>query len=291
MSPHASPVLPLLAVLAAMASLSVGTAMAKGIFPAVGPAGVTFLRAAAAAAILAVVWRPWRRPVARADWPTVAAYGATIGVMNLLFYEAVARVPFGVAVAFEFCGPLAVALFTSRRPLDVAWVVLAVAGLGLLLPFGPTGGRLDPAGVALALGAGACWAAYILIGARAGRRLHGGQVTAIGMVVATLVVAPFGLARGGAALLAPWPLLVGVGVGLMSGAVPFGLEMYALARLPRRTFSVLLSMEPALAALAAWPMLGERLTPPQAVAIACVVAASVGSAANAGRDPPPPTVD
>lgn len=290
MSPRAFPVLPLLAVLGAMMSLSVGTSVAKGLFPALGPAGVTFLRAATAAAILAAVWRPWRGKVGRADWPTLVAYGATIGGMNLLFYQAVARLPFGVAVAFEFCGPLAVATFASRRAADLAWVALAAVGLALLSPVGPNVGRLDPAGVAFAVGAGACWAVYILVGARAGRRLHGGRATALGMAVATVVVAPFGLAGGGSALLEPGLLVVGVGVGLMSGAVPFALEMYALARLPRRTFSVLLSMEPALAALAAWPMLGERLTPPQALAIACVVAASVGSAANAGRDPPPPTV-
>jgi inner membrane transporter RhtA len=289
--PLAFPILPLLALLGAMLSLSVGTSMAKGLFPAVGPAGVTLLRVATATAILTAVWRPWRRGVAGKDWPTLAGYGASIGAMNLLFYEAVGRLPYGVAVAFEFCGPLAVAVVAARRPADFAWVALAVAGLALLLPVGPGTGRLDPAGVGFAVGAGACWAAYILLGARAGRRLHGGRVTAVGMAVATLVVAPFGVARGGAALAEPWPLLVGAGVGLMSGAVPFGLEMYALARLPRRTFSVLLSMEPAVAAVAGWAMLGEHLTRTEALAIACVVAASVGSAANAGRDPPPPTVD
>ena len=291
MPTRAFPFLPLLAVLGAMLSLSVGTSMAKGVFPAVGPAGVTLLRVATAAAILAAVWRPWRIKIARADWPTLAGYGASIGVMNLLFYEAVGRLPYGVAVAFEFCGPLAIAVAASRRPADFAWAALAAAGLALLLPVGSNVGSLDAVGVAFAVGAGACWAAYILIGARAGRRLHGGRATAVGMAVATLVVAPFGLARGGAALAEPWLLLVGAGVGLMSGAVPFGLEMYALARLPRRTFSVLLSMEPALAALAGWATLGEQLTPTQTLAIACVVTASVGSAANARRDPPPPTVD
>lgn len=292
--PHATPrfpLLPLVALLGAMCSLSVGTSMAKSIFPTMGAAGVTLVRVATATLILALVFRPWRRRVGRADWPTLLGYGASIGAMNLLFYEAVDRVPFGVAVAFEFCGPLAVALFASRRPVDFAWVALAAAGLVLLLPIGANVGRLDPVGVAFALGAGACWAIYILIGASAGRRLHGGQATAIGMAVATLVVLPFGVARGGAALLEPWPLLVGVGVGLMSGAIPFSLEMFALARLPRRTFSVLLSMEPALAAVAGLILLGERLTPLQTLAIACVVTASIGSAANARGEPPPPTVD
>src|SRR4051812_23375730 len=191
MTPRTFPLFPLLAVIGAMLSLAVGTAIAKSIFPTVGAAGVTFLRATTAAAILAVVWRPWRRTVARQDWPTLIGYGASIGVMNLLFYEAVARVPFGIAVAFEFCGPLAVALFASRRLLDFTWVALAVAGLTLLLPIGQNVGRLDPVGVAFALGAGTCWAIYILIGARAGRRLHGGHATAIGMLLAALVVAPF----------------------------------------------------------------------------------------------------
>ena len=291
MPPRAFPILPLLAVLGAMISLSVGTSMAKAIFPALGPAGVTLLRAATAAAILGAVWRPWRHAVAREDWPTLIGYGASIGLMNLLFYEAVARVPFGIAVAFEFCGPLLVALFTSRRLLDFAWVALAVIGLGLLLPIGQDVGRLDPAGVAFALGAGACWASYILIGSRAGRRMHGGHATTLGMAVAAIIVAPFGIARGGTALLDLWPLLIGIGVGLLSGAIPFSLEMYALARLPRRTFSVVLSMEPALAAMAGWAMLGEMLTPLQTLAIASVVVASIGSAANARREPPPPTVD
>lgn len=285
------PLLPLLALLGAMCSLSVGTSMAKSIFPTLGAAGVTLVRAATATLILAIVWRPWRRTVARGDWPTLLGYGASIGLMNLLFYEAVSRVPFGVAVAFEFCGPLAVAIFASRKVVDFAWVALAIVGVALLLPIGANVGRLDPVGVAFALGAGACWAIYILIGARAGRRLHGGHATSLGMAIATLVVLPFGVARGGTALLDWHPLLIGVGVGLMSGAVPFSLEMYALARLPRRTFSVLLSMEPALAALAGLILLGERLTPLQTLAIACVVTASIGSAANARSEPPPPTVD
>src|SRR5205807_3637145 len=136
------------------------------------------------------------------------------------------------------------------------------------------GRPLNPIGIAFALGAGACWAIYIVIGAHAGRRLHGGHATSIGMAVATLVVAPFGITRAGWALLQPSPLLTGICVGLMSDAIPFGLEMYALARLPRRTFSIFVSMEPALAALAAWPLLGERLSSAQALAIACVVTAS-----------------
>jgi inner membrane transporter RhtA len=219
------PLLPLLAVIGAMSSLAIGTSIAKSIFPTLGAAGVTFLRAAFAAVILAAVWRPWRRTVPPGDWPTLIGYGASIGAMNLLFYEAVARVPFGIAVAFEFCGPLAVAVFASRRVLDFTWVALAAAGLSLLLPVAGNTARLDPVGVAFALGAGACWAIYILIGARAGRRLHGGHATAVGMIVAAVAVAPFGVAAGGAALLAPWPLLVGAGVGLMSGALPFSLEM------------------------------------------------------------------
>src|SRR5688572_17713174 len=162
--PRTFPLLPLLAVVGAMISLAVGTSIAKRIVPTVGAAGVTFLRATTAAIILAAVWQPWRRAVARADWPTLLAYGVSIGGMNLLFYEAVARVPFGIAVAFEFCGPLAVALFASRKLLDFAWVALAVLGLTLLLPIGRNVGRLDPVGVAFALGAGTCWAIYIVIG-------------------------------------------------------------------------------------------------------------------------------
>ena len=274
-----------------MATLAVGTSFAKGLFPVVGPEGTTALRVGFAAAILLAIWRPWRRVLARRDAVALIFYGTSLGAMNLLFYSALKTVPFGIAVALEFTGPLVVAVLASRRAVDFAWIALAVVGLSFLLPIRAGAARVDAIGAALALGAGACWALYIVFGQRVGRRLHGGQATSLGLSVAAMLVLPIGIAHAGASLLAPPVLLAGLGVGLLSSAVPYTLEMYALRELPRRTFSVLLSLEPALAALAGAAFLGERLSPSQLLAIGCVIAASIGSASNARRDLPPPVVD
>ena len=266
--------LPILALVAAMVSIQSGAALAKGLFPVVGAAGVTTLRVGFSALILLTVWRPWRRSPERGEIGAIALYGAALGLMNLLFYLALRTIPLGVAVAIEFTGPLAVALFGSRRALDFAWIGLAVLGLGLLLPLGETS-TLDPTGAALALGAGLCWAGYIVFGQRAGRA-GGGRAVALGMAVAALVVAPVGIAEAGADLLVPATLGTGLVIAVMSSALPYSLEMFALTRLPRPAFGVLMSLEPAVAALAALALLGERLTLVQWGAIGCIVAASAG---------------
>lgn len=201
--------------------------------------------------------------------------------MNLCIYQAMARIPIGVAIAIEVTGPLAVALFGSRRPRDVLWVVLAVAGLLPLLPVrGATG--LDPVGMVWAAAAAACWALYIVFGKRASA-LPGGQAAAWGMLVATTFTLPLGVAHAGAALLAPGVLLTGLAVAVLSSAAPYSLEMVALRRLPRHVFGLLVSASPAVAALVGFFMLGERLSALQWAAIACVVGASAGSALSAGR--------
>ncbi len=277
----ASVLLPVAALVTGMVSLQYGATIAKNLFPAVGAAGTSALRVGFSALILIAVWRPWRRSLARREAGWIALYGITLGVMNLLFYLAIARLPLGPAVAIEFAGPLAIALIASRRTTDFLWIGVAVAGLGLLLPIAPTS-PLDPLGVALALGAALAWALYILFGQRAGR-IDGGQAVSLGMLVAALVAAPFGLAEAGAALLAPGVLMAGLLVALLSSALPYSLEMVALRRLDRKSFGVLMSLEPAVAACAGFALLGERLGAVQWLAIGLVIAASAGITATSRR--------
>ncbi len=269
------------AMLCAMFSTQFGTAFAKSLFPAVGAVGVTSLRVTFAALILAALWRPWRRPPSRAAWPALIAYGVALGLMNLTFYLALRTIPLGVGVAVEFVGPLGVAVAASRKPLDFLWIALAVGGLGLLLPIWKQAHPLDPVGLAFMLAAGACWAAYIVFGQRAGKA-HGRAATGIGMMVAAVIVIPVGVASAGAKLLSPAVLLPGAAVGLLASVIPYSLEMFALTRLPVRVFGTLLSLAPAVAALMGWLVLHETLGPAQALAIAAIVAASVGTTLSLG---------
>lgn len=278
-----------LAVLAAMVSIQSGASLAKQMFHAVGPEGATALRLLFAAAILLVGWRPWRQPPSGRAWRSIALYGLSLGGMNALFYLALARVPLGVAVAFEFTGPLAVALLASRRGRDYLWAAMAVVGLLLLLPLTSFSAPLDPWGVVFSLAAGACWALYIVFGKRAGGEVHGGTASSLGMVVAAVLTVPFGIAHAGSALLAPALLASGAAIGLLSSALPYSLEMLALAHIPTQTFSILMSVEPAIAALSGLVFLGERLAPVQWVAIALVISASVGSTLTAQAPELPPT--
>ncbi|WP_192707358.1 DMT family transporter [Methylobacterium sp. OAE515] len=272
------------ALVTGMVSLQCGATFAKSLFPAVGAAGTSALRVGFSALILIAVWRPWRRslPAREAGW--IALYGAALGLMNLLFYLALARLPLGPAVAIEFAGPLAVALIASRRRSDFLWIGLAILGLMLLLPIATTDG-LDPVGVALDLGAALAWALYILFGQRAGR-VDGGQAVSLGMFTAALVVAPFGVAEAGASLLAPGILLSGLAVAIMSSALPYSLEMTALRRLDRKSFGVLMSLEPAVAACAGLVLLGERISAVQWLAIGLVIAASAGITVGSRRSAP-----
>lgn len=271
-----------------MVSIQTGASLAKHLFPVVGPSGSAALRLFFASAILLIVWRPWSRLPPTVQWSSVWLYGLSLGAMNLLFYLSLARIPLGLAVGFEFCGPLAVAVFASRRAADLMWVSCAVAGLLLLLPFGITGKRLDPWGVAFALFAGACWAIYIIFGKKAGQSVHSGTATALGMSVAALVVLPFGIVSSGSRLLR-WDVLpAGIGVAILSSALPYSLEMVALKRLPAHTFGVLMSMEPGIAALSGWIFLSERLEAIQWLALALIVIASAGSATSARAAEPQP---
>ncbi len=276
------PVLPVAALLGSLVSLSIGTSFAKSLFPAVGAEGTTLYRLVFATLMLMAFWRPWRRSWVWADaWP-LGLYGVTLGVMNLLFYNAIKTIPFGLAIAIEFTGPLAVALWTSRRAKDLVWVALAVVGLGLILPLPGASDALDPTGMAFALAAGACWALYIVFGQRVAKR-YGAMATPMGMLAAALVVTPFGLYEAGSALLNTQWLAAGLAVALLSSAIPYTLEMYALNHLPKNTFSVLLSLEPAVGALAGWLVLSERLSTSQWAAMAFIIGACMGSAWSAGR--------
>lgn len=275
--------IPLLAVLGSVTALGIGTSWAKQwLFPLVGAQGTTALRVGLSAVLMLMLWRPWRWHLSRPDAKAIALYGAALGGMNLMFYLSLRTLPFGLAVAIEFAGPLAVAIWSSRRPVDFVWVALAICGLGMLLPLGLGASALDPVGVLYALAAAVFWAMYIVFGKRAGY-LHAGHTVSLGLLVAALVVVPVGVVHAGAALLSPTALLIGVAVAAVSSAIPISLEMMALKRLPKEAFGIMISMEPAVAALLAVGLLGEHLTPLQWLAIGCIVAASMGSALTARR--------
>ena len=271
-----------------LVTLCAGTSLAKGLFPFVGAEGTTTYRLVFSTLLLMAFWRPWRRAWTWADVPILVLFGATLGLMNLLFYNAIKTVPFGLAIAVEFTGPLAVALWSSKKPLDFVWIVLAVAGMGLILPLGNASGvdiqaaAIDPVGIAYALGAGACWAVYIVVGQRVADRI-GAFATPMGMLVAALLVTPVGISVAGSSLLNPEWMLAGLGIALLSSAIPYSLEMYSLKHLPKQTFSILLSLEPAVGALAGWLVLSEQLSTQQLCAIGLIMAASMGSAMTAGQ--------
>ncbi|MBA3358613.1 MAG: EamA family transporter [Thermoleophilaceae bacterium] len=277
---------PTVLVIGAVASVQTGASLAKSLFDDVGPGGTVLLRVLLAAVVLLAIWRPRTRGIERRDWLLVVTFGVALAGMNFAFYSALDRIPLGVAVTLEFVGPLGVAVAGSRRALDLLWVAMAAAGILLLAdPF--TGGGTDALGAALALLAGAFWAAYILLSARAGQAFPGGSGLSLAMVVASAVLLPFGIAEGGSELLDPHVLLVGAGVAMLSSAIPYSLELEALRRLPAHVFGVLMSLEPGMAALVGFVVLGEVLGLRDAVAIGLVVTASAGAARAAGAGRPP----
>jgi inner membrane transporter RhtA len=262
-------------VVLAVTSLQVGAAFAVELFDELGPAGAAFGRLGFAALILVAIWRPRLRRRPRGDLGVAVAFGLALGAMNLCIYEAMDRIPLGVAVTFEFIGPLGVAVVGSRRALDLLWVVLAAAGIVLLADYG--GGSLDATGVAFALAAGVLWAAYIVLSQRTGTLFGGGSGLAVAMVAGALLVAPFGIADAGSELLRPELLAAVLAVALASSVVPYSLELEALRRLPARVFGVLMSLEPAVAALAGLVVLGQGLAARDWLAIGLVVIASAGA--------------
>ena len=270
---------PIAALMVAMACFQLGATLAKGLFPIVGPGGTAALRLAIAAIILLAVWRPWDIRFTQRQLGIVVVYGVAMGMMNFFFYLALSCIPLGITMALEFTGPLGVALFASRRAVDFLWILLAVLGLAALLPLGMGGAPLSGLGIAYALAAGACWALYIVFGRSAGSA-HGGQITSLGTTIGAFVIVPIGFAQNGTQLFSPAILPIAVGVAVLSSALPYSLEMFALPRIPTRTFGVLMSLNPALGALAGLVLLHESLSLVQWAAIACIVAASAGSAAT-----------
>jgi inner membrane transporter RhtA len=275
-------------VLCGICSVQIGAGLAVGLFDDLGATGTTFMRLAIAALVLVAVWRPRVAGLARAELLVALAFGVTLGLMNWAFYTAIDHIPLGIAVTLEFLGPLGVAVAGSRSALDLLWVALAAAGILTLVGLGGLGTGLDALGVAAALAAGALWAAYILLSARTGRAFPGGTGLALAMVVGALVLAPAGIAEGGRALLHPGLLVVGAGVALASSVIPYSLELEALRSIPARLFGVLMSLEPAVAALAGLIVLGQALAAREVVAIGLVVAASVGASCTTSS---PPTAD
>jgi inner membrane transporter RhtA len=270
---------PVVLVLGAISSVQFGAALAKTLFDEIGPGGTVLVRVAFAALLLTLVWRPVVAGHERRDLWLVLAFGVTLAGMNLAFYSAIDRIPLGVAVTLEFVGPLGVAVAASRRALDLLWVGLAAAGILLLSDFGSA--DLDGLGVALALLAGGLWASYILLSARVGRAFPGASGLTLAMIVASFLLVPVGVADAGADLLIPWILAAGAAVALLSSAIPYSLELEALRRMPAGVFGVLMSLEPAVAALAGFVLLGESLVAREVIAILLVIAASAGAARQA----------
>ena len=282
--------LPVAVILIAMLSIQSGASLAKSLFPLVGAPGVTALRIVLGTVILVVIFKPWRLRFKKEQRLPLLFYGLSLGAMNYLFYLSIQTIPLGIAVALEFTGPLAMALFSSRRPVDFIWVVLAVLGLWFLLPLGQSVAEIDLTGAALALGAGACWAVYILTGQRAGEE-HGPATVALGSLIAAIVFVPIGMAQATESIW-QWSVMpIGLAVAILSTALPYSLEMIALTRLPTRIFGTLMSMEPALAAISGMVFLGETLTLTQTLALCSIIAASMGSTLTMRPEPKVEKVD
>jgi inner membrane transporter RhtA len=277
----ASPIAGIAAAFGSQVSMNLGAGFAKHLFPLIGAYGMTAIRIALAALLVILLRRSWRRHVPRDMLPALLAYGMALGLMNILIYQAFARIPIGIATGIEVIGPLTIVLLGSRQPRDFIWLAAAIIGLLLLLPL-RVEDRLDPVGIAFAMGAALCWALYIVFGKRVADRL-GGDAAAWGMLAATALALPIGLYEAGAALFAPTVLLMGLGIAVLSSALPYTLEMEAMRRLPAHIFGILLSASPAIAALAGFVVLGERLTLLQWIAILCIITASAGSALSASR--------
>ena len=268
-------------LLIAMASIQSGASLAKSMFPVVGAQGTTTLRLIFASVIMILLLRPWKAKLTARSLQTVAVYGGAWGGMNLLFYMSLQAVPLGIAVALEFTGPLAVAIYASRKAIDFLWIGLAIVGLLLLIPTDAGSASIDLMGAGYALAAGVCWALYILFGQKAGAD-NGVQTAALGVMIAAIFVTPFGVAHAGATLLTPSLIPVALGVAVLSTALPYTLEMVALTRMPARTFGTLMSIEPAFGALSGLLFLQEYLTLSQWMAIMCIILASVGATMTMG---------
>ena len=271
-------------VLGSIISIQVGSAIATDLFSDIGAAGVVFLRALVSAMLLWAIWRPPLR-IPKENRKIVLLFGVVLAGMNLCFYESIDRIPLGTAVTVEFIGPLGAALIASRRRRDWIWAGLAAAGI-VLLTGGIGGDDLNVAGLVLAFLAGVFWGSYILLGKRIGEQAEGGRVLVVPMIISTILVAPLGIADGGMELLDPTVLAIGIGVGVLSSAIPFSLEIEAMRRLPSSVFGVMMSLEPAVAATVGFVLLSQGMHLNEVIAIALVVAASAGALRSAATPVP-----
>jgi inner membrane transporter RhtA len=272
-------------VIAGLSLQEVGASFAVLLFPVVGAVGTVSLRLGFSAIILLAICRPSLRGHGRGGWATVFGFGVALAAMNFLFYEALARIPLGAAVTIEVLGPLVLSVVTSRKLSAWVWAVVAFAGVALLGQ--GSFGHLDPVGVLFAAGAGATWAAYILLSARTGRHFPRFDGLAIAMAIGALLTLPFGIAVTGAGLFDPWILLLGAAVAVLSSTLPYAFELMALRRLPSATFAILMSLAPAIATIAGLVILGQEFTPVGAVAIGLVIVASIGAVRSSRTKPPP----
>lgn len=266
---------PLPAVLGAIVSVQAGAAIAKGLFPALGATGTASVRIGLSALILLIANRPNLKSLSKAQWKAVIPYGLCLGAMNVIFYMSLERIPLGLAVTLEFIGPLLLAVAGSRRIIEFLWVLLAAAGIAFIAPWSEK--SIDLLGALMALLAGGFWAGYIVLGRRTSKILEGGQAVTIGMIFATMIVLPFGIASGGLGNFTPIMILSGTALALLSSAIPFTLEMNAMRKIPAQTFSILMSLEPAVAALCGLLFLHEKLSLYEWMAVALVVIASAGA--------------
>jgi inner membrane transporter RhtA len=264
-------------------SVQFGSAIAAKLFAHVGSSGAGLLRLASAAIVLTLIWRPRLAGRSASELLTACGFGCVLAAMNLCFYAALHRIPLGIAVTIEFVGPLAVAIWSSRRRVDLIWVALAILGI-LALTHGTTH-HLDGLGVLLALLAGVFWATYIVLAGRVGRAFEGGTGLAVAMITGAIVALPFGIADGGSRLLSAHALLVGSAIGMLSSAIPYSCEIEALRRIDRGVFAVLMSLEPAVAALAGLILLDQGLDARAVIGIVLVVAASAGASLGSRRAP------
>lgn len=267
---------PVPAVLLAIVSVQGGAAIAKSIFPVMGAAGTVALRIGLSAVILFAIYKPNLKTTTKSEWRLIFWYGLVLGAMNTSFYLALSRIPLGLAVTLEFIGPLLLAISTSRKIADFLWILLAAAGIALIAPWSAQS-NIDLIGALLALLAGAFWAAYIVIGGKLSQIMDGGKAVSMGLLIASFVAVPAGIIEGNLAQLTPMMLLMGLGIALLSSAIPYTLEMNALKHMPAKTFSILMSLEPAVAAFCGLLFLREQLSVLEWAAIALVVVASTGA--------------
>jgi inner membrane transporter RhtA len=272
---------PFPAILLAIISVQFGAAIAKSLFPAIGAAGTASLRIGISAIMLLLAYRPNLRAITPEQWKLVIPYGLSLGSMNLIFYLAIERIPVGLGVTLEFIGPLVLAVFGSKRMIDYFWVLLAAIGIALIAPW--SGNGIDLIGVFFALLAGVFWATYIVLGGKVSKVMKDGDAVSTGMLFASLLIVPFGIMENGLSNLTPTYLGMGIALALLSSAIPFTLEMKALGQLPPRTFSILMSLEPAAASICAFFFLQEHLAPSEILAVFFVIIASAGSTMTAKK--------